>query len=132
LRTLRQDQRDLVASRNALRGERIRQAIRLLLEVPERERAARAGLVLPIEREARAIVRPPAATGVGDGELRRHIPPVRAMDLCVAGGGHRRGGLSAGPRLRARTARRRSRPTRAAARAAGRAAPLASPAASGR
>ncbi len=83
LGALRKDQRDLVAARDTHRRQRIREAVRLLLQVPERERGGRAGFVFPVEREARAVGRPAAAARFGDREARRHVPPVRRMDFGV-------------------------------------------------
>ena len=60
-RPLRQDQRDLVAAaRTPSAASAFDSAIRLLLQVPERVRAARARLVFPVQREPGAIVRPSA------------------------------------------------------------------------
>ncbi len=88
LRSLRQDQRDLVAAAHAEPGERVGQPVGLLLQVPERVRRRRAGLVLPVERKAGPVLRPAPAAGVGDVELRRDVPAVAGADFGVAVGGH--------------------------------------------
>ena len=54
--------RDLVTLRDAERRERVRQPVRLLLQVPERVRGGGAVLVFPVEREARPVGRPAPGT----------------------------------------------------------------------
>src|SRR6185312_17174379 len=84
LGTLRQDQRDAVAACHTRGGERIGEPVRLLLQVEERERGTRTVLVLPIQREARAIGGPATAAGLCDVEIGRYFPAMRRVDLGVA------------------------------------------------
>ena len=90
---LRQDERDAVAARHAERGERVRQAVRLLLQVPVRQRAPLAGFVFPVEREARAVGGPAAAARVRDVEVGGHVPAVAVVELGVTVDGHGAGSL---------------------------------------
>ena len=54
-RALRQNDPDPIAAHNAEAGERIRQAVRLLLQIPEGDCERRPGLVLPIQGQAGAL-----------------------------------------------------------------------------
>ena len=70
---------------DAQRRERVGQAVRLLLQIPERERAARAPTSSSQYSAKRA--RSSAwqrATGVRDVELARHVPAVGGVQLGVA------------------------------------------------
>jgi len=87
--TLRQDQRDTIAAPDACTRQRIRQPIRLLLQVPERQRCACPVLVLPVQREARPVGRPATAAGFGKIEVGRNVPAMRGADLRITvDGGH--------------------------------------------
>src|SRR5690242_1382234 len=78
--------------------QRIRQAIRLLLQIPERQRVTRAVLVFPVKRKARSVVRPAPAAGVRDVEIRGNVPAVRGVYFGVAIDAHAPS-IEASPRL---------------------------------
>src|SRR5258705_559875 len=74
LGALRQQERDAVAAPDAERRQRIGEPVRGGLHVVERETRGGAGLVLPQQREPRAIRGPLAAAVVADVEALRKIP----------------------------------------------------------
>ncbi|TAN51940.1 MAG: hypothetical protein EPN19_11665, partial [Betaproteobacteria bacterium] len=84
LGTLRQDEGDALAALHAECGERVGEPVRLLLDVPEGVGRGGAGLVLPVQREARAVLRPAAAAGAREVEARRDLPAPAAVELVVA------------------------------------------------
>src|SRR5437667_8747308 len=84
LGALRQDDRDALAALDAEARERVRQAVGRELDVPERVRGGRPGLVLPVEREAVAVGGPLAATRVRDVVALRYAPAEAAVALRVA------------------------------------------------
>src|SRR5882672_4215875 len=84
LGALRQDERDALAALDAESRERVRQAVRRRLDVPERVRGGGARLVLPVKREARAVGRPLPAARARDVVALRHIPAEALIELIVA------------------------------------------------
>src|SRR5439155_13416680 len=83
-RALRQNDPAPVAALHAEAGERIREAVRPLLQIPEGVRLAGPGLILPIQGEAGAVSRMPAAAGRADVESSRHLPFETIVDLAIA------------------------------------------------
>src|SRR5450755_3190941 len=81
---LRQNDGDGIAATHTKCRERVGQAIRLLLQVPEGECRRRPHLVFPIHREAGAIDSMAAAYRRRNVELGRHLPTVLREDLSVA------------------------------------------------
>src|SRR5207247_9879959 len=84
-RALRQNDPDPVAALYAEAGERIREAVRPLLQIPEGVRLAGPGLILPIQGEAGAVSRVPAAAGRADLESTRHLPFETILELGTSG-----------------------------------------------
>src|SRR6266446_416593 len=84
LGALRQDEGDALAAPDAERRERVRQAVRRGLDVPERVGGGGARLVLPIQREARAGVRPLTAAWAHDVVALRDVPAEAPIELVVA------------------------------------------------
>src|SRR5216684_1827842 len=84
LGALRQDEGDAVAALDAESRERVREAVRRRLDVPERVRGGGARLVLPVERQARAVGRPLAAARARDVVALRDLPTEALIELVVA------------------------------------------------
>src|SRR5580765_6657111 len=84
LGTLRQQQRDAIAALHAQGLQRVAQAVGGFLDVVEGEARAGARLVLPQQREARALRGPLAAAVAADVEALRNLPAEAAADLLVA------------------------------------------------
>src|SRR6267142_2666476 len=84
LGALRQDQGHALAAPDAESRERVRQAVRRRLDVPERVGGGGARLVLPVEREARAVFRPLPAARPRDVVALRDLPAEAAIELVVA------------------------------------------------
>src|SRR5439155_181126 len=84
LGALRQDERDALAALDAESRKRVRQAVGRPLDVPERVGGGGARLVLPIEREARAVGRPLPAARARDVVALRDVPTEALIELVVA------------------------------------------------
>src|SRR5213078_1093242 len=84
LRALRQDEGHALAAPDAESRQRVRQAVRRPLDVPERVGGGGARLVLPIEREARAVFRPLPAARARDVVALRDVPTEALIELVVA------------------------------------------------
>src|SRR6267142_1996716 len=84
LGALRQDEGDAVAALDAEGRERVREAVRRRLDVPERVRGGGARLVLPVERQARAVGRPLPAARARDVVALRDLPTEALIELVVA------------------------------------------------
>src|SRR5229473_1648247 len=84
LGALRQDEGDAVAALDAESRERVREAVRRRLDVPERVRGGGARLVLPVQRQARAVGRPLAAARARDVVALRDLPTEALIELVVA------------------------------------------------
>src|SRR5438046_6387731 len=84
LGALRQDEGHALAAPDAESRERVRQAVCRRLDVPERVGGGGARLVLPIEREARAVFRPSPAARARDVVALRDLPTEALIELVVA------------------------------------------------
>src|SRR6266851_2517795 len=84
LGALRQDEGDAVAALDAESRERVREAVGRCLDVPERVRGGGARLVLPVERQARAVGRPLPAARARDVVALRDVPTEALIELVVA------------------------------------------------
>src|SRR5947208_9876023 len=84
LGALRQDEGHALAAPDAESRQRVRQAVRRRLDVPERVGGGGARLVLPIEREARAVFRPLPAARARDVVALRDVPTEALIELVVA------------------------------------------------
>src|SRR6266513_450091 len=84
LGALRQHEGHALAAPDAESRERVRQAVCRRLDVPERVGGGGARLVLPIEREARAVFRPSPAARARDVVALRDLPTEALIELVVA------------------------------------------------
>src|SRR5207249_570876 len=84
LGALRQDEGHALAAPDAESRERVRQPVCRRLDVPERVGGGGARLVLPIEREARAVFRPSPAARARDVVALRDLPTEALIELVVA------------------------------------------------
>ncbi len=84
LGTLRQDDADAIAPFHAQRGERIGEAVRLLLQIPIRMGRGGAVFVFPVERYAGGVVRVPVAADIRDVEALGDFPLEAVVDLAIA------------------------------------------------
>src|SRR5213079_337525 len=84
LGALRHDVGHALAAPDAESRERVRQAVCRRLDVPERVGGGGARLVLPIEREARAVFRPSPAARARDVVALRDLPTEALIELVVA------------------------------------------------
>ena len=76
-RPLRQDDGNAVTGHDAHGAQHIGQSIGGLLEIPEGPGFRVSGLILVVQGEARPVVRPAPAAGLGDVVARRHLPAKR-------------------------------------------------------
>src|SRR6266700_3703926 len=81
---LRQHDADAVAALDAETRERVRQAVRLLLQILEGVGGGGPALVLPMEGDSGALMCIPAAASRADVESRRHVPSEAVVELPIA------------------------------------------------